>query len=388
MKTTNGLAAVMIILGVSGMVFTAQAVNPPPDGAYPNFTTAEGLRALQSLTTGVANTAAGWYSLFSNTDGSYNTAFGAGTLLFNVGDRSSEQGIQNTAIGAAALLLNSTGALNTAVGASALVNDVAGGGNTAVGAQALLNNTSGDNLSGANTAVGAYALYTNTTSGANTGIGYAALASVVDQGANTAVGDLAGYHISGGGNIAMGFRAGYNLSSGNSNICIGNDLRGVAGESNTIRIGSNLPADTGASACYIGGIFNQAIDPGTAVQVAVDSGGKLGVITSARRFKRDIEAIDDASEAILALKPVTFHYKSDAKNTPCFGLIAEEVADVNPDLVVSDKDGKPYTVRYEQVNAMLLNEFLKEHRKVEKLEATVAELSSKLERVAARIENE
>src|SRR5262249_36530265 len=124
--------------------------------------------------------------------------------------------------------------------------------------------------------------------------------------------------------------------------------------------------------CIIGGIANQTVDPHTGAAVFVDSDGKLGVAVSSQRFKHDIKPMDKASEAILALKPVTFHYKSDAKNTPCYGLIAEEVQKVNPGLVLPDNKGKPFTVRYDAVNAMLLNEFLKEHRKVQELESAVA----------------
>ena len=166
---------------------------------------------------------------------------------------------------------------------------------------------------------------------------------------------------SGNGNTALGANAGNALTTGNFNIDIGVDVIGVAGESNTIRIGANLDETPGASACHIGGIYNQSVDPTTASSMAIDASGKLGTTVSSRRFKHDIQPMEKASEAILALKPVTFHYKSDAKNTPCFGLIAEEVAGVDPDLVVRNENGEIWSVRYDQVNAMLLNEFLKEH---------------------------
>ncbi|MFL6499546.1 MAG: tail fiber domain-containing protein [Candidatus Udaeobacter sp.] len=379
MKTTIGLVPlVLTCLCLAAIAPKAHAVSPPPDGSYPNFTTAEGQNALFSLTTGAANTAIGWYSLFSNAQGSFNTATGAGALLFNTTD-------QNTAFGAAALLFNTTGNTNTAVGAAALLNDTIGGGNTAIGAQALTNNTSGDNLSGANTAVGAYALFSNTTSGANTGLGYAALGSVLDHGANTAVGDLAGYNITGGGNIAIGFRGGYNLTSGNNNICIGNDVRGVAGENNTIRIGENLPTGAGDSACYIGGIYNQTVGL-TGLNVRIDDTGRLGTALPASvGSARDIKPMDTTSEAILALKPVTFHYKNDAKNTPCFGLIAEDVAQVNPGLVVRDKKGELIGMRDDAVNAMLLNEFLKEHKRVEEQEGKLDDQASKIQEQEAMI---
>jgi Chaperone of endosialidase len=188
-------------------------------------------------------------------------------------------------------------------------------------------------------------------------------------------------------------RAGQDLT-GNDNICIGSQVFGVAGENNTIRIGDNLPNQTGQSSCYIGGIFSQPVS-GSGLAVFVDSNGKLGMNPSSQRFKRDIQPMDKASEAILALKPVTFHYKSDAKNMPCFGLIAEEVAQLNPDLVVRDKNGEPLTVRYEQINAMLLNEFLKEHRKLEQQdrkiqeqEAMITGLKSEMKALASTVKEQ
>jgi uncharacterized coiled-coil protein SlyX len=375
----------------------AHAVSPPPDGGYPGLNTAEGTNALKNLTTGAANTAVGWFSLFSNTDGSFNTGLGAGTLVLNVGNQSTGDGVDNTAVGAVALFLNTTGSDNTAVGTAALLHNdsdantafgafalnsnTSGEANTAVGDRALLTNTIG----GGHTAVGAGALQGNTASGAltpggfgpNTAVGFQALLTNTNGNGNTAVGAGALFNNdTGGGNTAIGLGAGSNIT-GFLNICIGTGVNGVAGEDSTIRIGDNLPDTQGDSACYIGGIYNQFIDPATDTIVGIDADGKLGTaVPSSRRFKRDIKPMDKASEAILALKPVAFHYKSDAKNTPCFGLIAEEVAEVNPDLVVRNKNGEIWTVRYEQINAMLLNEFLKEHRKVQAQETTIAGLKS------------
>jgi uncharacterized coiled-coil protein SlyX len=354
---------------------TTQAVNPPPDGCYPNFTTAEGCDALNSLTTGAANTAVGWSSLKSVTTGGFNTGVGAGALLLNNGDN-------NTATGAAALLLNATGADNTANGTAALVDNSTGSANTAIGAFALNNNTAD-----ANTAVGHWAALGNTSGTANTVVGASALRDNMEGNENTALGLWAGLGIQGSRNTAVGTStlrdtvqgndntavgrwAGLALT-GSNNICIGSGVLGVAGESNAIRIGDNL---TGGF-CFIGNIWN--VGPGVPnTPVIVSNTGRLGVNTSSRRFKRDIIPMGEASEAILALKPMTFHYKDDAKNTPCFGLIAEEVAEIDPTLVIRDEKGQPFTVRYEQINAMLLNEFLKEHRKVEKQQATIAELKS------------
>jgi hypothetical protein len=265
-----------------------------------------------------------------------NTAVGAGTLLFNTGDN-------NTATGALALLSNTTGSENTANGAFALVSST-GIGNTATGASALTSNTTGNN----NTANGASALALNTTGNTNTA-----------SGANALIGNTTG-----SSNIALGAAAGSSLTTGNNNIDIGN--AGFNSDSGTIRIG-----DVDHTRTFIAGIHGVTTGVADAIPVLIDSAGQLGTMSSSRRFKKDIQSMDKTSEVILGLKPVTFHYRSDAKGTPQFGLIAEEVAEVNPDLVVRDEDCDIYTVRYEAVNAMLLNEFLKEHRKVEKFEATM-----------------
>jgi len=352
MKNRNIMfAAIFLALGLLAFSPVAQAVIPPPDGGYPGFNTAEGQNALFSLTTGVANTAVGWFSLESNTDGSFNTGVGAGTLLFNIGDQTTGEGAANTAIGAAALLFNTTGFNNTAVGATALLNNTEGFSNTANGHGALRNNTTGE----VNTANGQAALFSNTTGSGNTAIGFIALS-------NNTTGDR---------NIALGVNAGFNLTTSSDNIDIGNTA--VAGESGTIRIGSEFQART-----FIAAIRGVTTGIADAVNVVIDSDGQLGTISSSRRFKKEIKPMDQASEAILALKPVTFHYKTDASGTPQFGLIAEEVAKVNPDLIVRDKNGEIYTVRYDQVNAMLLNEFLKAHSKMEEQEATIAQLKSTL----------
>jgi hypothetical protein len=307
-----------------------QAVTPAPDGGYPGFNTAEGTNALKSLTTGLANTAVGWYSLFSNTDGNYNTALGAGALLSNIGDQgqSTGEGSQNTAVGTTALLFNATGYANSAVGVAALESNTTGVQNTANGVNALQSNTTGNQ--------------------------------------NVAVGVGALSNLSGNNNIAIGYLAGSIPSLGDNNIYIGNGGVSNQGfEGNTIRIGA------GQQATYVAGISGTNV-MGQPVVVAAD--GRLGITMSSERFKDNIKPMNSASAAILKLKPVTFHYNSDPKETPQFGLIAEEVAKANPALVLHDKEGKPYTVRYDAVNAMLLNEFLKEHKKVEEQQATIAQL--------------
>jgi hypothetical protein len=184
----------------------------------------------------------------------------------------------------------------------------------------------------------------------------------------------------GSGNVALGTLAGANLTTGNSNLVIGNLLGGVAGESNTMRIGLSQ------FRTFISGIRGVTTGNANALPVLIDSDGQLGTMSSSRRFKHEIKPMDNASEAILALKPVTFHYKTDKAKTPQFGLIAEEVAQISPDLVVRDGDGEIYTVRYEAVNAMLLNEFLKEHRQVEELEATVAQQRKDFKAAIAKLE--
>jgi hypothetical protein len=249
--------------------------------------------------------------------------------------------------------------------------------NTVLGDNALISNTIGAN----NTAIGVVALYENTIGSDNTATGFDALAFNTTGSENTATGMLAlDSNTTGNNNIAVGYQAGLKLTTGSNNIDIGN--RGVAGESNTIRIGRVVDQ----SATFMAGISGATVPTGVAV--IVDSSGHLGTTTSSARFKDSIKPMDKASEAILALKPVTFRYKKelDPSGIPQFGLVAEEVEKVNPDLVARDDQGKPYTVRYDAVNAMLLNEFLKEHRKVEKLEDTVASLVATVKEQAAQIQ--
>src|SRR5882757_3962465 len=336
----------MVALTVIGFAFSpkAQAVSPPPDGSYSGGNTAEGQDALLSLGTGTFNTAVGFFSLRSESTNSFNTAIGAGALLANTAD-------QNTAAGAGALLNNTSGDVNTANGAFALFSNTGGAGNTATGVWALFSNSTGF----FNTAVGSYALRDN-TGDANTAVGFSALPNNTTGVGNTAVGDSAlDSNTTGSGNTALGADAGVGVSIANSVICIG-----TAG------------ADVDNS-CFIGHIRDVQTANADAIPVLIDSVGQLGTASSSAKFKKEIQPMGTASEAILALKPVTFHYKSDKTNTPQFGLIAEEVAQTNPDLVVRDKNGDIYTVRYDAVNAMLLNEFLKEHRRVEELKSAMAQ---------------
>jgi len=279
----------------------------------------------------------------------------------------------NTFLGEDALL-NNTGAWNTAIGFNALLNNTFAGANTAVGYQVLANN-----FSGQNTGIGAQALLENGRGNLNTAIGFQALFSNTNGHENTAIGHNAlQSNIIGSGNVALGANAGFHLTTGNNNIDIAN--RGVAGESNTIRIGKTH------TTTFIAGISGATVPGG--IGVIVDSSGHLGTTTSSARYKEAIKPMDKASEAILALKPVTFRYKKelDSKGVPQFGLVAEEVEKVNPDLVARDGQGKPYSVRYEAVNAMLLNEFLKAHRKMEEQDATIAKQEKQIEALTAGLQ--
>ena len=305
----------------------------------------------------------------------YSTFLGEGALGNNLA------GYSDTATGAYALISNTTGSYNTATGFSALSDNTTGGENTAIGAYALLRNTTGF----FNTASGNGALLANTTGGNNTANGYSALFYNTTGGSNTAEGYQALRNsTTGSNNIALGKGAGSNLTTGSNNIEIGS--AGVAAEANTIRLGT---AGT-QQATYIAGISGTTVAGG--VGVIIDTNGHLGTVVSSERFKDNIKPMDKASEAILALKPVTFRYKHDLDpdGIPQFGLVAEEVEKVNPDLVARDDHGQPYTVRYEAVNAMLLNEFLKEHRKVEQqrkdFEAALAKQQRQIEALTAGLQ--
>ena len=418
MKPTasQNLIAILIVL----MVFSqnAPAVSPPPDGGYPNGNTAEGQTALLNLTTGSYNTAVGFVALRADTTTNFNTAVGAGALFANTGDL-------NTATGAAALLRNTTGDGNTASGAFALFQNTIGRNNAAFGQLALGNNDSDFNSAfgwGAlrfnstgtnNTACGANALFMNDNGTENTAVGVKALNTNVSSSRNTAIGALVlqqhqsgDYNngvgglallahntgqgnnaigdsaltalISGDNNTAVGDSAGSSLTNGSNNIYIGAALVGVASESDHT---------------YVGNINTTGLS-GTNVTIDLNT-GLLGHATSSRRYKEDIKPIKDDSETIYRLNPVSFRYRKeiDRNQARAFGLIAEEVAEIDPDLVARNSQGQVETVRYEMVNAMLLNEFLKEHRTVVELKqqvaaltATVKEQSARIEKVSAQLE--
>jgi hypothetical protein len=336
--TSTSITSIIASLTIASFAFLPQTRADCREGCDPpNFSTFLGKDALAANTTGTDNTAIGGDALTSNTIGFGNTATGAAALLFNT------QGYANTADGSFALYLNTEGYGNTAVGNAALTNNATGSANTAVGFQALRASSRGNN--------------------------------------NTALGYGAGQNLTGDNNVAVGFGAGQ-FPLHDNNIDIGN--QGGADDSGTIRIGT----EGTQTATYIAGISATPLTHGAAVAVGITSDGQLGVRASSARFKEAIKPMDKASEAVLALQPVTFRYKKalDPKGAPQFGLVAEEVAKVNPDLVVADDQGKPFTVRYEEVNAMLLNEFLKEHKRAEEQAKKVEEQAKTAEEQANRIE--
>jgi len=384
MITKIAYASIMVL----GFAPLAQAVIPPPDGGYPGGNTAEGQAALRSLTTGGFNTAVGFLSLRSDSIGSFNTAVGAGALLANTGDENSATGagallsnaggIKNTANGTFALLFNATGGSNTAIGHSALLDNTIGSGNTAIGFNALYHNVGGigNVASGGNalyinsdgnfnTATGLSALYNNDTGHHNTASGYSALAANIDGNSDTAIGDSALYNMAHGSfNVAVGQNAGFGLTVGDGNVYIGAGMNGTAAEANHT---------------YIRNIKDTNVSGLNADSVTVNlNTGLLGHLTSSRRYKEQIKPMNTASEALYQLNPVTYRYKKEIDSTQSlvFGLIAEEVAEVNPRLVARNAEGQPESIHYEMVNAMLLNEFLKEHTRVEEQQATIAELKS------------
>ncbi len=328
---------------------------PPPDGGYPGNNTAEGTNALFNLTTGANNTAVGFDALISNTTGNNNTATGIGALGSNT------IGNDNTANGFGALLFDTTGRDNTALGFEALFVNTTGFQNAANGWRALFANTTGFH----NTADGFIALSSNTTGNHNTADGDEALTGNTTGNFNTTCGAHSLIHnTTGSGNTVLGFDTGNSITTANNG-------------------------------CFIGNIFGATSTAGIAV--FINSSGQLGTVTSSRRFKEEIRPMDQASKALFSLKPVTFRYKKeiDPAGTSQFGLVAEDVEKVNPDLVARDEEGKSYSVRYDQVNAMLLNEFLKEHKafveeqhklQMARLEKQIAALAADLQKVSAQLE--
>ena len=380
------LALLLIPLTLVFFALSPQARAACQDACLTNNNTVQGDNALLNLTTGTDNTALGFNTLLSNTSGYHNTGIGSQALTSNTA------GVDNVAIGWQTLFSTEDGNSNVAIGYQALYQNISGNSNIAIGNLALNANTGSANIAigsftgennttgTTNTAVGFNTMRLNTTGIGNCAFGNDALNSNSQGSNNTAIGVGALLETLGSNNVGLGYLAGQYIGIGSDNIEIGND--GLPSDSKAIRIGTKQVHRR----TFIAGI-NGATVP-TGVPVIVDANGHLGTTTSSVRFKEAVKPMDKASEAILALKPVAFRYKHelDAKGIPQFGLVAEEVEKISPDLVARDDEGKPFTVRYEAVNAMLLNEFLKEHRKVEQLEKQVATLAAGLQKVSAQIE--
>jgi trimeric autotransporter adhesin len=447
LRTATPLFTTALLLECFAFGPLARGLVPSPDGCYPQFTTAEGCSALHLLGAGTANTAVGWRALFSAGNASYNTGVGAGAQALTTTGADSNtavgtaamllnaSGFNNTAVGTDALLYNDSGSFNNAVGTFALFNNIDGrgntalgyaalrenihaGSNTAIGALALASNDStGNNVARFNTAVGGSALLNNTDGDSNTAVGFEALSSNDSDSDNIALGNSALFsNDTGSSNTAVGSQALFSNEAGFGNVAIGesalstnvngllntvigwqagkdvdgidniyigdNAGAGVTAEDFTIRIGNEAFVD----ACYIAGAFG--VNDAASIPLRIAPSGHLATGVSSARFKRDIKPMGKASESILALKPVTFRYKNDANETPQFGLVAEDVAKVNPDLGILDHEGKPYTVRYEEVNAMLLNEFLKEHKNVQGLKAILAQQQKEIAALIAHIKEQ
>jgi trimeric autotransporter adhesin len=354
-NTADGRAALAVTTGGNNSGFGFWALFRNTSGTQ---NTAVGSLALQYNSTGGNNTATGYSAMTNNGKGFSNTADGAFALYSNTG------GTGNTAIGGGALYYNIT-SNNTAVGSNALYNNSTGTKNTATGEAALVNNSSGSY----NTATGAGALKSNGNGVNNTAMGLNALAANGAGSYNTAMGVDALLNNNGSSNVGLGVNAGNALTTGSGNVCIGVNVPGVAGESNTTRIKNIYSSVATGRAVY------------------VDSDNKIGTLSSSRRYKEQIQPMEKASETLFALKPVTFRYRKeiDRSRALSFGLIAEDVAEISPDLVTRDRDGKPETVRYEAVNAMLLNEFLKQHHMVQEQQKEINALKAELKEQRAFI---
>lgn len=377
MNTLNSSSLVLTVALVATSHFAFG--DPPPNVVESDAerNTAMGTDALLGLTTGVDNTAAGFEALVGNTEGSHNSAFGMHAL------RENTLGTRNTAIGGYALRYNTTGTDNTAVGRTALFDNSTGAENTAIGVYALFRNTTGNY----NTASGSDALNSNTTGSGNAALGYSALFKNKTGFRNSAVGQNALVNnTSGRYNTAIGYGAGQKITAGNDNVAVANP--GVTGDSHTMRLGKQGSEGTigsGVTRTFIAGINAVSTGMADAVPVVIDSNGQLGTINSSRRFKEDIQPMGSTSERLRALRPVTFRYKQpfeDGSTPVQFGLVAEEVAAVFPELVVYGEDGEPQTVRYHLLATLLLNELQKQHRIMQDQVARVATLEKRAQELA------
>ena len=395
LKTTTVLF-IPLALACFALLPSARAFTTDPDETFPNFNTAAGLeallfttgasntaygaRALRANTTGGSNLGIGGFALINNTDGNMNTAVGNNAMFHNI------HGDNNMALGQGALATNTDGNNNVAMGAQALNRNTASN-NVGVGFQALLNNTLGT----ANNALGFSALITNVgavgTGDQNNAFGTNALASNAQGRQNSAFGDDALQFATGDRNTAVGNEAGTAVTTGSFNVYLGDNAGSSfnhVNESNTIRIGSDTGFDgIDPTRCFLAGVAPSAVFFQTVNINPLTH--QLFRFTSSARYKKDIKPMDKASESIFALKPVTFHAKNDAKGILLFGLIAEEVAKVNPDLVCRDAEGRPDSVVYEQISVMLLNEFLKEHKKVEEQQSKIDSQQASLTELKATV---
>ena len=401
-STALFLIPLSLLLTCFGLAPIAQAVGPDTDGSIPGsnngegtgvlvsrttgiWNTGTGFEALNQLTSGNQNTATGLRALFSDTSGGFNTATGVYALYGNT------SGFFNSATGAYSLANNTTGSNNTANGYSALYFNTTGPDNTATGFAALYHNTTGT----ANTANGEEALFLNTTGHSNTANGVSALISNITGANNTANGRAALFfnttgnsntangvgalesNSTGSDNTAIGRSAGFSIT-GNGNVCIGEGVFGVAGvdDRTYIRNVNTLTQN-----------FSAGVNDYVTVRL---SDGRLGhtAVVSSQRYKEDIKPLAAASQALYALKPVSFRLKKEFDPTQAvgFGLIAEEVEKVDPDLVYRNDKGQVESVRYEMVNAMLLSEFLKEHKTVQEQGATIAKLQKQIEALTASLQ--
>ncbi len=381
LKLTRLIVPLLVCLGLAPM---AQAVNPPPDGGYPGFNTAEGDYSLFNLTTGQFNTAIGFNALRSNTTGNHNVAFGLNTLLFNT------TGTGNMGVGGGCLRSNLTGNNNTAVGYQAMsANTVSD--NSAIGYQALFHNMTGTG----NVANGFQAAFANAGGSYNTANGWLALPGNTSGIWNVADGAFAlGNNDTGSYNVAVGVQAGLGITSGDRNTCLGTTTcGGTTTADNVVCVGWGAAGENISDRAYIPNIgqFAQASGGGVEFVTVRLTDGKLGHSLSSRRYKEDIKSMGDASELIYKLKPVSFRYKKTPEQQSDnldYGLIAEDVAEIDPQLAIRNGKGQIESLRYLAVYNMMLNEFLKEHRKVEAQQATIAELKSTMDVLTAQLKEQ
>lgn len=386
LKTTAPGTYVLLVIKGTSVGFSNVSIGPPgeqgppgpPGPDNPNIITEDrktalGIGALVNNTTGQSNTAVGDSALALNTAGLNNTALEDSALRSNTigtqntatGDNAlvnNTAGINNTASGFNVMFFNTTGQSNTAVGASALAGNTTGSSNTANGTSALQNNTTGNN----NTATGMIALLDNTTGVKNTALGYAAL-------------DLNTF---GSNNTAVGFEAGFNATTGDNNIYINNP--GQTGDSGVIAIGERGVQ----TRTFIAGISGVTTDLPKGSVVLVDTDGQLGTVLSSRRFKEDIRDMDQVSDGLIHLRPVTFRYKKTPANgeRPLqYGLIAEEVAEVYPELVVYNTASETQSVQYHQLPVLLLNELQKQQRKIQEQEEQIQEQDKQIANLTDRL---